>query len=34
MWFAWVVLVLGYGLMIQLDEKSNTYVVQVERFLV
>ncbi|KAI0093668.1 MFS general substrate transporter [Irpex rosettiformis] len=24
MWFAWVVIVLGYGLMIQLDEKSNT----------
>lgn len=24
MWFAWVVMVLGYGLMIQLDENSNT----------
>ncbi|KAI0341662.1 MFS general substrate transporter [Trametopsis cervina] len=23
MWFSWVVIVLGYGLMIQLDEKSN-----------
>ena len=23
MWFAWVVITLGYGLMIQLDEKSN-----------
>lgn len=26
MWFSWVVIVLGYGLMIQLDEKSNVYV--------
>ncbi|CAL1704737.1 unnamed protein product [Somion occarium] len=24
MWFAWVIIVLGYGLMIQLDENSNT----------
>ncbi|KAK7693539.1 hypothetical protein QCA50_003108 [Cerrena zonata] len=24
MWFSWVIIVLGYGLMIQLDEKSNT----------
>ncbi|KAI0082659.1 MFS general substrate transporter [Panus rudis PR-1116 ss-1] len=24
MWFAWVIIVLGYGLMIQLDEQSNT----------
>ena len=26
MWFSWVVVVLGYGLMIQLDEKSNKCV--------
>lgn len=26
MWFSWVIIVLGYGLMIQLDEKSNTSV--------
>lgn len=24
MWFSWVIIVLGYGLMIQLDDKSNT----------
>ncbi|KAF7792981.1 hypothetical protein EIP86_004086 [Pleurotus ostreatoroseus] len=27
MWFAWVILVLGYGLMIQLDEQSNKCVI-------
>lgn len=26
MWFSWTIIVLGYGLMIQLDEKSNTCV--------
>ena len=27
MWFSWVIVVLGYGLMIQLDDQSNKYVV-------
>ncbi len=26
MWFSWVIIVLGYGLMTQLDEKSNKCV--------
>jgi len=27
MWFAWVVMVLGWGLMTQLDDRSTTFVV-------
>ncbi|KAF7792979.1 hypothetical protein EIP86_004084 [Pleurotus ostreatoroseus] len=27
MWFSWVIVVLGYGLMIQLDDQSKRYVV-------
>ena len=26
MWISWAIMVLGFGLMIQLDETSNTYV--------
>lgn len=26
MWFAWTIVVLGYGLMLQLDDKSNECV--------
>ena len=29
MWFSWVVIVLGYGLMIQLDEASNKCVIAI-----